>query len=170
VTASTATNASTGGGDLGVAHQEAMRPAGPRDDVTHTRTPDGPWDPGARGPHLGPDLPRAPAEDRGTTTIAERVVAKIAAQAAREALRGSGALPEGGSAPHAVVVVRGGHARVRVGVELDYPSDIGGLCGAVRSRVAERVQGLAGLGVHEVVVQVERLHSAYSRGTAGRLR
>ncbi|MCA1222267.1 Asp23/Gls24 family envelope stress response protein [Streptomyces sp. 8L] len=105
---------------------------------------------------------------RGSTTIADRVVAKIAAQAAREALFHG--VPEGGDAPHAVVTVHKNHARVRIGVELDYPSDIGAQCGAVRLRVAERVNHLAGMTVPEVRVHVERLHSAASREAAGRPR
>lgn len=105
---------------------------------------------------------------RGSTTIADRVVAKIAARAAREALR---RVPEGGAPPHATVVVHHDTARVRVSLELDYPSDIGGQCGAVRHRVVERVRALAGMEVPEVAVHVERLHSAHSRGAArGRIR
>ncbi|MFE0425328.1 hypothetical protein ACFW15_23505, partial [Streptomyces sp. NPDC058953] len=51
------------------------------------------------------------AGDRGATVVADRVVAKIAAQAAREAL---GRIPKGGSAPHAGVVVHHDTARVRI--------------------------------------------------------
>ncbi|MFF2527067.1 Asp23/Gls24 family envelope stress response protein [Streptomyces liangshanensis] len=104
------------------------------------------------------------AAERGVTTIADRVVAKIAARAAREALD---RVPEGGEAPHASVTLHHGAARVRVGVELDYPSDIGARCGAVRQRVSQRVHGLAGVEVAEVVVQVERLHSVHTRGADG---
>ncbi|MGP4049071.1 hypothetical protein [Streptomyces sp. 2A115] len=104
----------------------------------------------------------APAE-RGATRIADRVVAKIAARAAREALD---APPPDAVPPHASVVVHHGVARVRVSLELDYPSDIGGQCGAVRRQVAQRVETLAGMQVPEVAVQVERLHSAQARGAA----
>ncbi|CAM5432815.1 hypothetical protein GCM10010299_19940 [Streptomyces tanashiensis] len=100
------------------------------------------------------------ARNRGATSIADRVVAKIAAQAAREAV---GAVPEGGSKPHASVVVHREIARVSVSLDLDYPSDVGRQCGAVRSRVRTRVEELAGLEVHEVTVHVERLHSAHTR-------
>ncbi|MFJ2114773.1 MULTISPECIES: hypothetical protein [unclassified Streptomyces] len=111
---------------------------------------------------------RVAAAARGATTIADRVVAKIAARAAREALDG---VPEGGSPPHATVTVHHDSARVRVGVELDYPSDIGTQCGAVRRQVVHRVRTLAGMEVPEVVVQVERLHSATSHLAAqGRAR
>ncbi|MDQ0944414.1 hypothetical protein [Streptomyces sp. V1I1] len=108
------------------------------------------------------------AAERGATAIADRVVAKIAAQAAREALD---RVPEGGVPPRATVTVHHDTARVRVSLELDYPSDIGGQCGAVRHRVAERVKALAGMDVPEVAVQVERLHSVHSRRAAqGRIR
>ncbi|SEB68598.1 hypothetical protein SAMN04490356_1269 [Streptomyces melanosporofaciens] len=138
--------------------------------------------------------------ERGATRIADRVVAKIASQAAREALRVDVAgVADAGAAvadvadvadvagvvdtadadaadadaanaadvgltglaaarPHAVAVVRGDVARVRVAVELGYPSDIGAHCGAVRRHVIERVGELTGMEVPEVVVTVERLH------------
>ncbi|MEW2549342.1 hypothetical protein AB0910_26825 [Streptomyces sp. NPDC047002] len=114
--------------------------------------------------HTAPDPDDVAPGERGSTTIADRVVAKIAAQAAREALFHG--VPEGGDVPHAAVTVHKDHARVRVGLELDYPSDIGAQCGAVRLRVAERVNHLAGMTVPEVQVQVERLHSVDSRTTA----
>ncbi|MEU8528836.1 MULTISPECIES: Asp23/Gls24 family envelope stress response protein [Streptomyces] len=108
------------------------------------------------------------AAERGETTIADRVVAKIAAQAAREALV---RVPRGGHKPHATVVVHRDVAHVSVTLELDYPSDIGRQCGAVRSRVTERVTTLAGMEVPEVAVQVERLHSPHAGHEArGRLR
>ncbi|MDN3297793.1 Asp23/Gls24 family envelope stress response protein [Streptomyces ficellus] len=109
------------------------------------------------------------AAERGATTIADRVVAKIAAQAAREALRGVRAhgrgmgLPEGGRPPHAMVVVHRNSARVRITLELGYPSDIGTQCGAVRHQVVRRVMSLAGMEVPEVAVHVERLHSPHTR-------
>jgi uncharacterized alkaline shock family protein YloU len=104
----------------------------------------------------------APAE-RGALRIADRVVSKIAAQAAREALD---VLPPDAGPPHATVVVHHDTARVRIGLELDYPSDIGAQCAAVRRQVTQRVRMLAGMEVPEVAVQVERLHSAQARGAA----
>ncbi|MFD1659740.1 Asp23/Gls24 family envelope stress response protein [Streptomyces caeni] len=115
----------------------------------------------------------APAE-RGATRIADRVVTKVAAQAAREAL---GPLSPDAASPQATVVVRSPApgpprageppaetANVRVVVELDYPCDIGGRCRAVRRRVAERVGALTGMDVYEVAVRVERLHLAPAHG------
>ncbi|WP_443071733.1 Asp23/Gls24 family envelope stress response protein [Streptomyces sp. WMMC940] len=135
-----------------------------------------PLPPVPSAPSAGPPAPVPPGPgakgirpaERGATTIADRVVAKIAAQAAREALTH---VPEGGSAPHATVSVHHDHARVRISLELDYPCDIGGQCRDVRRHVAERVEALAGMAVPEVAVQVERLHSVHTRRAAqGRLR
>ena len=109
----------------------------------------------AAGP-LRPFIPAAPAA---------RVVAKIASRAALEALD---VLPPDVGPPHAAVVVHHDTARVRISLELDYPSDIGGQCAAVRRQVAHRVQTLAGMGVSEVAVQVERLRSAQARAAHGR--
>ncbi|MGX1884109.1 hypothetical protein [Streptomyces sp. NPDC055287] len=108
------------------------------------------------------------AAGRGATRIADRVVAKIAAQSAREAL---GKVPEGGKAPHATVTVHHDRARVRIVLELGYPCDIGGQCGAVRRGVTHGVSTLAGMEVSEVAVHVERLHSAQAlQGERGRIR
>ncbi|HET9379460.1 MAG TPA: Asp23/Gls24 family envelope stress response protein [Streptomyces sp.] len=125
------------------------------------------------------DAPRTPAAvapaaavppgERGATRIADRVVAKVASRAAREAL---GAPPPDGSPPYATVSVRsragdgpaGRAARVRVHVELAYPCDIGARCGAVRREVTERVGTLVGMEVSEVAVHVERLHLSPAPG------
>ncbi|GLW50460.1 hypothetical protein Stsp02_61210 [Streptomyces sp. NBRC 14336] len=105
-------------------------------------------------------VPRAavPPGERGATRIADRVVAKVASQAAREAL---GALPKDASPPYAGVTVHHDIAHVRIHLELDYPTDIGARCAAVRRHVAERVGALVGMEVPEVAVQVERLHAAH---------
>lgn len=108
---------------------------------------------------LGRHLTVVPPRERGATLIADRVVAKVASQAAREAL---GELPEGASTPHANVVVRHDTARVRVDLELGYPSDIGARCADVRHRVVERVGALVGMEVPEVAVHVERLHPVHT--------
>ncbi|MGW0931314.1 Asp23/Gls24 family envelope stress response protein [Streptomyces sp. NPDC002644] len=119
------------------------------DTTTALRRPD-------TGPGGGPAS--VPAAERGETRLADRVVARIAAQGAREALD---VLPADAVPPYANVVVHqdAGTARVTVNCELAYPSDIGAQCRAVRRRVTERVAELAGLKVLEVVLHVERLHS-----------
>ncbi|MET9389442.1 hypothetical protein ABZY20_03355 [Streptomyces sp. NPDC006624] len=109
-----------------------------------------------------------PPGERGATRIADRVVAKIASQAAHEAI---GKLPPDAGSPHATVAVHHQVAHVRVQIELDYPCDIGDRCRRVRRRVVERVGTLVGMQVPEVVVQVERLHLVAARGAAqGRTR
>ncbi|MCE7082241.1 hypothetical protein LZF96_19355 [Streptomyces sp. ST2-7A] len=117
----------------------------------------------------------------------------MAEQAAREALRDlAGGTPPAGEShagaeqgaptppiaqaarrpgPRAEVSVRrqpdaggsGGLARVRVEVELDYPCDLAGHCGAIRRRVTERLSDLAGMEVPGVALVVARLHSAHRR-------
>lgn len=110
--------------------------------------------------------PLVAAADRGATRIADRVVAKIAAQAAREALD---ALP--GNAPYADVTVHHDIARVRIGLELAYPSDLAAQCAAVRRLVALRVEECAALRVPEVDIDVEQLHpTALRPAPAGRER
>jgi uncharacterized alkaline shock family protein YloU len=103
------------------------------------------------------------AAERGATRIADRVVAKIASYAAREAI---GTVPLGGDAPHATVAVSHGSARLRISLDLEYPTDIGERCAAVRRQVIQRVNALAGMTVPEVIIQVERLYSAKTRGAA----
>ncbi|MFF8788414.1 hypothetical protein [Streptomyces sp. NPDC015125] len=116
------------------------------------------------------------AGERGATSIADRVVAKIAAQAAREALRRQS--PPARTDAQATVTVHRrddrrhfGEARVRIAVELGYPSDIGAQCRVVRRHVTERVKALASMEVPEVAVEVERLHSPLEERTGrGRVR
>ncbi|MGO4459189.1 Asp23/Gls24 family envelope stress response protein [Streptomyces sp. M-16] len=118
--------------------------------------------PGTPAPRAVP--PRVPAAERGATRIADRVVAKIAAQAAREALD---VLP--GQAPHAAVTVHHDIARVRVSLELAYPSDLATQCADVRRRVALRIEECAGMTVPEVDIDIEHLHPAQLRpASAGR--
>ncbi|GHH55216.1 Asp23/Gls24 family envelope stress response protein [Streptomyces candidus] len=96
-----------------------------------------------------------PAADRGALQIADRVVTKIAARAASEALGDTP--PAGVAAPHAEVAVRDSRARVRIGLELGFPSDIAAQCALVRRQVSLKVRELAGMEVPEVTVVVDRL-------------
>ena len=113
-----------------------------------------------------------PAADRGSLRIADRVVAKIAAQAAGEALSaapGAELVPRDAS-PHATVSIRKDIARLRLTLELGYPADLGSVCGAVRRHVTSRVEALTGMTVPEVAVEIERLHSAAARKDEERVR
>lgn len=94
----------------------------------------------------------------GRLRIADRVYARIAARAAREALaevwQGRA---EQGSPPVVSVSVPGSTVTVRVAVELPFPADLAALARAVRDRIATQVLGLTGTRVGEVVVVVEKL-------------
>jgi uncharacterized alkaline shock family protein YloU len=127
-----------------------------------------------------PAASRVTAGERGATRIADRVVAKIASQAAQEALRGlpAAALVPKGAFPQAGVSVRPaagapsgprGRARIQLHVHLGYPADLREVCAAVRRRVVERVSELADLDVPEVSIEVEALHSTATSGQ-GRVR
>ncbi|RKN42457.1 hypothetical protein [Streptomyces hoynatensis] len=116
-----------------------------------------------------------PPGERGATRIAERVVAKLAAQAAREALRSEPDGPPlppgtGGWAEATAQVSRppgtagAGLAGVRVAVELGYPTDIAARCTAVRHHVTRRLRELAGMDTSHVTVAVERLRSDHFGG------
>lgn len=109
----------------------------------------------------------APA-GRGSTTITDRVVAKISAEAAREALRQAQASPANATADaRAAVDVRRPRkkdepcrARIRIRAELGYPVPIGTAGRAVRHQVTERVSTLTGMDVRSVAVRVDTLHPA----------
>ncbi|WP_405531994.1 Asp23/Gls24 family envelope stress response protein [Streptomyces avidinii] len=114
---------------------------------------------GSSGPPR-PGAPRVAPADRGATRIADRVVAKIAAQAAREVLDTTSGAPA-----HATVTVHHDIARVRVSLEVDYPSDLAAQCAAVRRQVALRVEECASMSVPEVDIDIEHLHSTHTRTT-----
>ncbi|KQW16887.1 hypothetical protein [Streptomyces sp. Root369] len=138
----------------------------------------------------GDERPGVPRGERGATAVTDRVVAKIAARVAREALsrfaESAGHVPPGRRTPHVSTSVRRapertsagrdaesaagrqavlGEARLHITVELGYPSDIGAQCAAVRQEVAERISAWAGMEVSDLAVSVERLHSAHTRHT-----
>jgi hypothetical protein len=134
--------------------------------------------------------PGIPPGERGATTVADRVAAKIASRVAREALsrftESAGHVPPSRRTPRVTASVRRaperkaagrdgesavigqavlGEARLHITVELGYPSDIGAQCAAVRREVTERLRTWAGMGVPDLAVSVERLHSVHSRHT-----
>ncbi|MEU6867840.1 hypothetical protein ABZ924_32175 [Streptomyces sp. NPDC046876] len=142
----------------------------PRATPPSSPNPPTPPTPPRQGPPR-PVPPRVPPAERGATQIADRVVAKIAAQAAREALAAQpGGPPSGGTAaaPHATVTVHHDIARVRVSLELAYPADLAAQCAAVRSRVVQRIEECAAMAVPEVDIDIEHLHPAQTRSAAVR--
>ncbi|MEU6811257.1 Asp23/Gls24 family envelope stress response protein [Streptomyces sp. NPDC046831] len=127
------------------------------------------------GPPLPGEGPGPPARDtglpppaeRGATVIPDRVVARIAAQAARTAQSRRGAVPpgRGGPArPGATAATRTGSVRLHLSLDLPYPTDIPHVCERIRHDVAERVAELTGLEVGEVTLTVRRLVSAAETG------
>ncbi|MFF6786439.1 Asp23/Gls24 family envelope stress response protein [Streptomyces sp. NPDC012510] len=141
--------------------------------------------------------PGVPRRERGAITVADRVVAKTAARVAREVLsrftESTGHVPPDRRTPHVTAYVRRaperdtrgrdtegrdiepaagrqavlGEAQVHITVELGYPSAIGEQCAAVRREVTERLRTWAGMEVSDLVVSVERLHSAHSGRPSG---
>ncbi|MFD3699652.1 Asp23/Gls24 family envelope stress response protein [Streptomyces sp. NPDC058646] len=101
-----------------------------------------------------------PAAERGATVIPDKVVARIAARAAREALAGqTGATPArlGLAAPRSTVAVSGGSARLGLSLDLPYPIDIAGASREVQHYVGERVAQLTGMRITEVTVTIQQL-------------
>jgi hypothetical protein len=95
---------------------------------------------------------------RGTTTIPDKVVARLTEQAAREALtRRQGPGHTGLRPPRSTARVRRGGARIDVSVDLTYPVDIAGVCTALARDVTERVHHLTGLHIDDLTVSVHRL-------------
>ncbi|MFG2196677.1 Asp23/Gls24 family envelope stress response protein [Streptomyces sp. NPDC048639] len=106
-----------------------------------------------------------PPAERGATVIPERVVARIAARAARESLlrHPVPALVRRDLAePRSSVVVHHGAARLGLTVDLPYPVDIADASLRMQNHVAERVAELTDLRVTEVTLVVQRLVSAES--------
>lgn len=103
-----------------------------------------------------------PAATRGATEVADRVVGRIAAQAARELL-GDGS--QDGAAARARAGVRRGRARITLALDLPYPADLARVTGDVQRHVAERAAQLTGLPIAEVSVRIEELVPASTAAT-----
>ncbi|WP_234444568.1 DUF6286 domain-containing Asp23/Gls24 family envelope stress response protein [Streptomyces sp. NRRL F-525] len=102
-----------------------------------------------------PPVP-APAAQRGTTTVSERAVRRIAERATTEALPGRAA--------RATATVRGRKAEVSLGVTLPYPAPLADGARDVQRHVVERTRELTGLDVPTARVNVTALAAPrYSR-------
>lgn len=104
-----------------------------------------------------------PPADRGATIIPEKVIARIAAQAARTAQSRRAAVPPDRSepsAPAASAASRAGSVRLHLTMDLPYPTDLPQVCERIRHDVSERVTQLTGLTVGEVTLTVRRLLTA----------
>jgi uncharacterized alkaline shock family protein YloU len=106
----------------------------------------------------------APAEHRGSTDIADRVVEKIASGAVAEvddaygsARRLLGLRMPGATAPRVTVQIDGHLATVRVAMSVRYPAPIRQVTREVREHVMERVGELTGLDVRHVDIEIPAL-------------
>nr|WSX53899.1 Asp23/Gls24 family envelope stress response protein [Streptomyces sp. NBC_00974] len=116
--------------------------------------------PGALPGTAAPDHAAVPPAERGATVIPEKVVARIAARAAMEALAEHAGIPGGHAkraAPHASANVGGGTARLGLTVHLPYPTDLAEASRQVQQHVSDRVAHLTGMRVTEVTLAIERL-------------
>ncbi|MBK3574167.1 Asp23/Gls24 family envelope stress response protein [Streptomyces sp. MBT65] len=91
----------------------------------------------------------AAAAQRGTTTVSERAVRRIAERATTEALPGR--------TPHTTATVRGGRAEVSLGVTLPYPAPLADGVRDVQQHVLARTRELTGLEVPTARVEVVAL-------------
>ncbi|MFK4107173.1 DUF6286 domain-containing Asp23/Gls24 family envelope stress response protein [Streptomyces sp. NPDC002176] len=101
-------------------------------------------------PEPGP--PTTAPERRGTTTVSDRAVRRIAGRAVTEALPGRAARATGSSA-----AVRGGRAEVAVDVALPYPEPLTPTVRRVQDHVTARTAELTGLDVRTARVGVTAL-------------
>lgn len=108
-----------------------------------------------------------PADMRGRTDIADRVLEKIAARALTE-VAGAGGVARrvlgvpfgraaGGSTPLVDARTDGRLAMLRMTVSVAYPAPVRQVAQQVREHVIARVGGLTGLEVRQVDVDVEAL-------------
>jgi uncharacterized alkaline shock family protein YloU len=101
--------------------------------------------------------------DRGRTVVADRVVAKIAAQAATEVEHAAGLRRSlagravGDPRVRAQADVDGHVTALRLEVAVDFPAPVRQVTRAVRQRVTERVSTLAGMTVDHVDITVAAL-------------
>ncbi|MET9465675.1 Asp23/Gls24 family envelope stress response protein [Streptomyces sp. NPDC006544] len=113
--------------------------------------------------------PVLPAAERGATVIPVKVVARIAARAAREALAAhpdTSAVHTKLGAPNASVTIGSGTARLALTLDLPYPIDLARASRQVQEYVSERVAHLTGMRVTEVTLAIE--HLVPSGGLEGR--
>ncbi|MFD0431596.1 hypothetical protein ACFQ60_43515 [Streptomyces zhihengii] len=93
----------------------------------------------------------APAAQRGTTTVADRVVRRIALRAASEALPGRGRAASAARRPFT------GAGPVSLRIAAPYPATLSDTARRVRAHVADRTGELTGLDVAPVRLSITRL-------------
>lgn len=114
----------------------------------------------AAAPKGAAAAPALTAAERGATTIPEKVLARIAARAALEALALSTERRAGHTRlapPHASAKAGAGTVRVGLTLDLPYPADLAGASRQIQHYVSERVTHLTGMRVTEVTLAIEHL-------------
>ena len=106
-------------------------------------------------------------EERGRTTIADRVVARVAARAVAEVEQTGGAARQlagitigrqtGEGTAHVSARTDGHLAMIQLRLSLAYPAPVRAVTREVRRHVIERVTGLTGFEVRHVDIEVARL-------------
>lgn len=108
-------------------------------------------------------------EERGSLTISEHTVERLAACAASEIDRVGGAagrtlgISLGGEAldrsAKTTAKVTGGEVELDVRISLEYPAPVGATTERVRGHLRERVEELTGMPVRRVGITVTALHA-----------
>ncbi|MEU6093174.1 Asp23/Gls24 family envelope stress response protein [Streptomyces sp. NPDC047085] len=115
------------------------------------------------GAGSGPPAPVVglpPPAERGATIIPDKVVARIAAEAARKAQLRCAAIPPDRSGPAALsasAATHTGSVRLHLTLDLPYPTDLPRVSERIQRDVADRVARLTGLNVREVTLTIRRL-------------
>ncbi|WP_432020162.1 Asp23/Gls24 family envelope stress response protein [Streptomyces sp. 1222.5] len=92
---------------------------------------------------------------------------RIAAEAGRVSQRHRAAIPpnrDQGAVPSASVVSHAGAVRLRLAVDLPYPTDLPRVCEQIQHDVADRVAQLTGTRVDDVTLTSRRLLTAPGPG------
>ncbi len=116
------------------------------------------------------DLVPVDAGQRGSLTVADRVIDKLAEQAATQV---PGVVSSGSSLdmlvgrrlPRVSSDVRGGQTRVDVEIAVQWPMALGDVATSVRSAVTDAVTAYAGLTVVAVDVTVARVEQTVGADT-----
>ena len=113
-------------------------------------------------------------EDRGRTTLADRVIRKVAIQAALEIRHCAGVdrtalgVKVGRASVNAAAVTDGAITGLSLTLAVEYPAPIIATTREIRSRVQQRVQTLCGLAVDHIDITVADL--PYPDRKKGRVR
>lgn len=119
-------------------------------------------------PAVGHDHPGGPAQDRGRTTIEDRVIEAMAVRITREEAGVGGAArrvlgvpvtgEDAGRDPRVEATVAGEVVSLRVRLSVTYPAPVQAVTDRVRQRLLERIGELTGKQVGLVDVVVVALH------------